>query len=586
VRPAIVDIVGLPTSVPTLAADDPFQARVGVANAALTAMQTEQSARAGNPIAVTVTKGNAAAARLAFAGGPAQSGTVTIAAGQARSPATVAAGGVALDPLGGGTTTVAAASAQTLEGTGATQAVTIDAPTITTNLTGAAVGAGLVYGTYVVALQTPAGPGGLPVTLTSSNPNVLELSATETGTGEGSIVITVPQGQSTATFWIQGVENATGTATVTPSATGYGGVASAAVAVRPAIVDIVGLSTTPTTLSPDDPFQARVGVATAALNTVQTEQAARAGNPIAVSVTNGNAAVAELELSGGAVQSGTVTIPVGQARSPLTVAAGGVALDPLGVGTTTVAVSSAQALEATAATQVVTIDAPEITMNVGGARVGSGLVYGTYVVSLEAPAGPGGVTVTLASSNAGVLQLSTTETAAGAASVAVTVPQGQSSATFWIQGVESTTGTATITASAAGYTNGTASVTVVPAVLELLGVPTSLPAGGADDPFQVRVGAANAAGTAIQTEQAVRAGNALTATVTNGNAAAARLAFAGGPAQSGTVTIAVGQARSPGTAAAGGVALDPLAAGTTTVSASAPRTTAGAAAAVSVTVNP
>jgi trimeric autotransporter adhesin len=586
VRPAIIDLVGLPPNLPTSAADDPFQARVGVANAALTMVETEQAPRAGNPIAVTIANGNAAVAELEFGSGAAQSGSVTIAVGQGRSPATVAAGGVAFDPLGGGTTTVTATSAQTLEATNAAQTVTVDAPTLTANVSGAAVGSGLVYGAYSVSLQTAAPVGGVPVTLTSSDGSVLQLSATESAVGQNSIVVTVPQGQTTASFWIQGVENTTGTATVAASAPGFTGTTSGAVTVRQAMIDIIGLSTTPTTLSPDDPFQVRLGVANSAFTAVQTEQAARAGNPITVTVANGNAAVAELEFSGGAAQTGTVVIPVGQERSPATVAAGGVALDPLGSGTTTVTATSAQTLEATAATQTVTIDAPSITLNVNGARVGSGLVYGTYSVTLEAPAGPGGVPVTLTSSTGSVLQLSATQAAAGQGSIVVTVPQNQSSATFWIQGVEGATGTVTVTATAAGHTNGTASVSVVPAVIDLIGLTATTTAGAVDDAFQVRVGAANVAGTAVQTEQSVRAGNALTVTVTNGTAAVGRLAFAGGPAQSGTVTIAAGQARSPATVAAGGVAFDPLAAGSTAVSATTPGATAGTNATVTVTVNP
>src|SRR5687768_4529121 len=83
--------------------------------------------------------------------------------------------------------------------------------------------------------------------------------------------------------------------------------------------------------------------------------------------------------------------------------------------------------------------------------------------------------------------------------------------------------------------------------------------GAADDVFQVRIGASNAAGTAIQAEQQVRAGGtAVSVTVANSNAAVGQLEFGTGPAQSGTVTINVGQTRSPATVALNGVAFDPL----------------------------
>ena len=57
---------------------------------------------------VTVSHTNTAVGQLVTSTGVGQSRTVTIAAGQSSSPTTVAAGGVAFDPIGGGSTTVTA----------------------------------------------------------------------------------------------------------------------------------------------------------------------------------------------------------------------------------------------------------------------------------------------------------------------------------------------------------------------------------------------------------------------------------------------------------------------------------------------
>ena len=149
------------------------------------------------------------------------------------------------------------------------------------------------------------------------------------------------------------------------------------------------------------------------------------------------------------------------------------------------------------------------------------------------------------------------------------------------------TGTATITVTAPGFTPGTATVTVRGLGIELLSVPATTTAPSPNTTLQVRLGALNAAGTAIESEFAIRTGGVpLTATVTNSNATAAQLVSTALTGQSVTAVIAVGETRTPGTVAAGGIAFDPLAAGTTTLSATMPGTTATPTAARTVTVTP
>ncbi|MCL4215108.1 MAG: hypothetical protein KJZ74_14455, partial [Gemmatimonadales bacterium] len=97
----------------------------------------------------------------------------------------------------------------------------------------------------------------------------------------------------------------------------------------------------------------------------------------------------------------------------------------------------------------------------------------------------------------------------------------------------------------------------------------------------------NAAGTGIQAEHPLRFGGAArTVTVTNSSAAAARLVTTALTGQSVTAQIVAGQNRTASGAAAGGVEFDPLASGTTTVTASSAGALALPGSSVTVTVSP
>jgi hypothetical protein len=104
------DILGLSTSISSQAANDPFQIRLGAPNVTNTSLVAEQSVAAGgSPLTVTITSSSSTAAQLVTTATTGLSVNVSIAAGQARSPSTVATGGVDFDPLAQGSTTVSAA---------------------------------------------------------------------------------------------------------------------------------------------------------------------------------------------------------------------------------------------------------------------------------------------------------------------------------------------------------------------------------------------------------------------------------------------------------------------------------------------
>jgi hypothetical protein len=72
----------------------------------------------------------------------------------------------------------------------------------------------------IVGLGQPAPAGGLAVTLTSSDPKRLMLSAKETEAGSGSITLTIPAGGGQATYYLQALQDS-GTVTYSASAPGY-----------------------------------------------------------------------------------------------------------------------------------------------------------------------------------------------------------------------------------------------------------------------------------------------------------------------------------------------------------------------------
>ena len=100
----------------------------------------------------------------------------------------------------------------------------------------------------------------------------------------------------------------------------------------------------------------------------------------------------------------------------------------------------------------------------------------------------GGVTVHVQSSQPGVLLVSPDAATPGTASIDVVVPNGNSSFGYYVQGVELQTGTVQLTASAPGFTNGTATGTVQQPAFEIQGLTLSTTTFAPDNPFYVQVG--------------------------------------------------------------------------------------------------
>jgi hypothetical protein len=240
------------------------------------------------------------------------------------------------------------------------------------------------------------------------------------------------------------------------------------------------------------------------------------------------------------------------------------------------------------------VSAPAITMQNLPVTVGAGLqtyVSGTnnYLGAVLGGSEHSGVTLRIQSSNPAVALVSPNGTTAGTAFFDTFVPNGSTTVYYYVQGVEGTTGTVTITGSAPGFTDGTGTVQVVQSGLEIINLAATIGATAANDPFQVRVGIPNASGTALSLVQSVRVGGGdFLVTVTNSNGQAGQLLTLSGGAQSLGVLIREGSSVSATTLATGGIEFDPLetGGGNTTVEATSPGLLTTLAGRVSVTVSP
>jgi uncharacterized repeat protein (TIGR01451 family) len=574
-------IYGLTTSETTFSPDDAFYVAVGINDNCCNGVSSQPIRSGGKAATVTLTSSDPTVGALKNAAG--QSGgtqTVSIAVGQYDSPTSVAAGGVALDPLAAGSTTVTASIPGYVARPLGSQTVNVSAPNM--SVSSGTVGGGLILAGSVSL--GASGHGGVTVHLQSRDPSLVRLSADAVTPGTGSIDVSVPDGTGSFSFWVQGVEGVADAGnvidTVAVTAPGFNPSQAVWTVEQPKIA-IYGLTTSQTTFSPDDPFYVYVGIADNCCNGVSAQSIRPGGTPAVVRFTSSVPAVAQFTTSTGSGGTASVTVPVGTYLSPTTVAAGGVALDPLSAGSTTVTATATGYAQRPLAIQTVTVSSPTIVVSTG--TVGSGLQTSGNI-NLGA-AQHGGVTVHIASSAPGVLLVSPDANTPGTASIDVAVPNGTSGLTYYVQGVEGQTGTASVTASAPGFIDGGNAWTVVQPGVVITGLSSSTTTTSADDAFYAWIGIPSGTGV---TTQALRAGaTAVTVTLTSGAPAVGALTTTVGSSGTATVQIAAGQYQSVtgGGTVAGGVSFHPLSVGSTMVAVAIPGFVTQPAGVVVVVVN-
>jgi hypothetical protein len=579
VTPA-VEINSLPATTTTFSPNDPFLIRVGIPNVNNTGLTQVQPVRFGLPaLTATITSGTPAIARLVTSTNPG-AGSVTVAIDplQSNSPGSIGQGGVEIDPLASGTTTVSAAIPGFTPMTNASVVVTVNAPTITipTNT----VAAGLVSNANSAGLSA-SNHGGTTVWVRSNNPAMVLVSALPTTVGTDSISFNLLNGDANFGYYLHGTGGQTGSAYVVAYAPGFTP-DSALITVPQASYEISGLTTSLTNLAANDPFTVRIGVGSASfLNQLQAIRPG--GTPLVATLTNSNGAVADLVTTALTADVVTVSIPVGASTSGGTVATGGVEFDPIGGGTTSVTASIPGLLATTAATGNVTITSTPITVN--PVTVGAGLMTGGNG-SLGGSSQHGGVTVIVKPLNPAVARIAPDVSTLPSDSLVLSIPDGTQFFGYTIHGIDGVNDSTPIIAYATGFTPDTALIRVPQSGIDISGLPTALNTQASNDLFSARLGIPVGGNTQLSTIQNRRFGAPpVVVTLTNTNASIADLVVAGGPSDQVTVQIAAGTSNSGNTVALGGVEFDPIGPGSTTVTATSPGFVAVGTATIPVTIS-
>ena len=416
-----------------------------------------QAARIGGPgVPVTAASTDSAVARIVRPGAAGQAVQLLIPQGQSATPSTVLNGSFEFHPLAGGSTKIRATSPGFMPTPVYGEIdVTVDAPDI--YVSPVTIGAGLQV--QVGGSLETSNHGGITVRITSADSNRVRVSRDATTAGSRVIDVFVPNGQGNFTYFVQGMEQATGAAQLAFTAPLFQS-ANAAVTLETAYLSFAAsyepLQTT--SLSENSTWSVLVGLGTTCsygAGDICTQQQARAGGGgIPVQVRSTASFVGWVVAASGSADSITVRIPEGQSSVYP------VSFDPRGAGNTTLKLSAPGFMPSTRFGELdVIVTAPAITIS--DTRLGSGLQTG-MTASLGAN-NHGGITVRISSSDPSRVLVAANHTVAGAGTLDVFVPNGQGHASFYVQGLEAKTGTITLTASGAGFTDGTAGVTLTTA---------------------------------------------------------------------------------------------------------------------------
>ena len=554
VQPGII-LTSLSTTTTSLNPDDHFYAYVGIPSGSSVGVQNIRAG--GVPVTVTFATSDTTVGLLADSISRGDTLTATIPTGRYYTPTSVPAGGISFDPNGPGTTTVTATAPGFINQLNATRVVTVSAPTSTIGNT--TVGAGLQISRS--GSLGASSHGGVTVRVESTDSTVALIAPDASTPGTGYIDVPVADGSTYVGFYVQGMEGTTGAVPYTITAPGFVPDTATITVVQPGVI-LAGLSTTSTTLSPDDHFYAYVGIPSG--NSVSVQNVRAGAAPLTATFASSQVSVGQLKDSVTSAATVTAQIPAGLYYTPNSVVNGGVSFDPVGPGSTNVSVSIPGYLQQVNATQSVSVSIPAITSS--ARTVGAGLQRSSSA-SLGA-SNHGGVTVRITSSNPAVMLVSPNSTTAGTPFVDVVVGNGSTTVPFYVQGVEGTTGATTVTISAPGFTDGTATITVQQPGVMIAGLSTSVTGGGADDHFYAYIGTISGSSVSVQNVRA--GGTPLTVTIQSDNTAAGQITTTAVTGASVTAPITTGLYYTPGSVGAGGMAFRPIAAGSATVTVSIP----------------
>jgi len=445
--------------------------------------------------------------------------SVVVAAGQ--TTATFSVTGVSVGQT--------AVTASTAGATDVSATIHVD-PTPVITASDVVVGRDLQESTSVSLSAAPDGP--TDITIAVANPSVAVVSTSRTAVGSASVTFAGVTNTSPRTLWVQGL--AVGSTSYTVSAPGNASVTRTITVDRAGIGIITGPIST-TTFSPNTTLHLSTMRVTPS-NTYGGEQEPRAGAPITVDITSSNTSV-------GTITTSPLTFTAGNGTSPWRKTTG---FDPATVGTATIAITLPPGFVTNItypSSVTATVRAP--TFHVTDGAVGKDLQQPVAVTLEVAPPEPVDVTVTISSTDLGLV--SRNRTAPGGASVTFTDVSGTNVGIVYLQGLE--LGTTTLLAQAAGYADRSSPVTVTQAGVAIISGNISVAAGAPNQAIHVstmRVSNGFYAG-----EQEPRAGVTITVPVTSSNTAAGTitnspLTFTAGANPDGWRRIATFDPHAPG----------------------------------------
>ena len=591
---ALIDLVGVPGTVNTLSGPSNLYVRTWTPNVpGPSGVQSNNDQIRAGGVAVTarISATDSAVARLVDTASvftQADTAYVTIRPLEYNSATTLAQGGAQLQYLATGVDTVRAfAAGYRSVGSAVNDVVTVTAPSLsigTMNL-----GSGLQRAINL-NMSAAAPAGGVTVQLAVDRLGFIKLAPSDTSTvGVDTLLVTIPQGFSNATYYVQALEGIVAdTVRVTATAVAPGFTAvnpdTAEVRVWQALIDLVGVPSTVNTLSGPSNLYVRTWTPNVpGPSGVQSnnDQIRAGGVAVTARISATDSAVARLvDTASVFTQADTayVTIRPLEYNSATTLAQGGAQLQYLATGVDTVrAFAAGYRSVGSAVNDVVTVTAP--SLSIGTMNLGSGLQRAINL-NMSAAAPAGGVTVQLAVDRLGFIKLAPSDTSTvGVDTLLVTIPQGFSNATYYVQaleGIVADTVRVTATAVAPGFTAvnpDTAEVRVWQPLIDLVGVVNNPNTLRANDIMYARSWTPNVPGpTGVQSnnDQVRAGGNGFTVSFSTAQPTVAQLETQTDLGDTVTATIAPRQYNTPTTRATGGVEVNYLSTGVTAIKASAP----------------
>jgi hypothetical protein len=562
-------ISSLASSIDVFDPEDVFVVEIGLPWPDLSTLKQLQPARpGGSGFVVTLISSDSTIGGFVTTDDTAHVVAVPISAGSSSIPGSIGTGGVAFDGISIGSTQVTTSIPGFVPTIAGTLNVAVTQPTISMiNMPSLGVGAGLRSSSVVAQLGASA-HGGVIIHIESGDTLISLVSLHADSVGATSVDVFVPNGLTNASFWVHGIEDTTGTATITASAPQFGDGVGDVDIVRP-VLKLGDLGGTIDTIDPPDDFTIQTGVPVN-LGTSMFAQPVRPGSPgIVVSASIDDTTLASVLTLSDTSDVATLIVPAGESITPTTVAQGGFALDGLALGTVTVTASAAGFDTIDVSQQAVTVTAPTISLGFLPS-VGAGLQSTTVTATLSTAA-HGGVTVHIESADSSVALVSAGVSSPGEPAIDVMVPNAITEAQFYVHGVDDTAGTVSIAVSAPQFVTEVGAATIVQPAVDIASLASAIDVGDVADQFTVRVGVPDVGNNFVQVPQIRRGGAVpLVASVTTTDTTVARLVTQSLSGDSVTVEVAPGESQSPSDLIGGGVELQPVAEGQTIVFASIP----------------